>query len=140
MVFSAYTYRLAMTTGILSGTTQTRDEPGLQLGGAIATVAEAAQRSSQIRQEKHIDTRIRWDFLHEAEIARVTAKGTAPEQLQRVVISPEDICAAGQIVYSIDDEIEIIQHHTRRIEKISRNASCRPQQKGRQLSKADRDP
>jgi hypothetical protein len=46
------------------------------------------------------------------------------------VIPPENVCAAGQIVHGVDDEIEIVQHRARRIEKISGNAPCCPQQEG----------
>src|SRR5258705_11392322 len=56
---------------------------GLELGGAIASVAEAVQDAVEIRKKIDVGARVRRDVLAQPEMTRFAAEVAFPQELER---------------------------------------------------------
>src|SRR5919198_6061507 len=100
------------------------DDTGLQLCRTIPTIAEALDNGRQVRKEEYVCASIRRDFLRETQVTRLPPERPTSEQLQRLEVLPKHVGSVWQIIHGVDDEIEVVQRYTRRVEKIRRNPTC----------------
>ena len=113
------------------------ENAGFELHGAIAAIAKALQNGAQVGEEKDVHGGVGGQLLLEAEVAGIGAEISLLQALEHATVAMEDVGSVREPFDGVDDQVEIIELSSRRIEEICWDAACGAVEHGGKLRQGD---
>src|SRR6266853_2707346 len=128
----------AQTLGIGGEIEFAAENAGLKLYGAIAAISKAIENRLQVCQEENIHGGIGRQLLLQSEVAGFVAKISLLQALERSTVAVEDVRSGIETFDGVDNQVEMVELRSERIEEVGRYAARRPVEHGGELGQADR--
>src|SRR5216684_2507846 len=114
------------------------EDAGFELHGAIAAIAEALQNGAQVREEKNVHGGVGGQFLLQSEVAGIGAEISLLQTFEHATAAVEDVGSGRESFGGVNDQVEIIELSSGRIEEIGGDAARGAVQHGGKLRQGDR--
>src|SRR6266446_1415631 len=119
------------------------EDAGLKLYGTIAAVSKAIENRPQICQEENVHGGVGGQLLLQSQVACLVAKISLLQTFERSMlehftVAVEDIRSGFKTFDGVDNQVEMVELRSERVEEVGRDAARRPVEHGGELGQADR--
>ena len=97
-----------------------------KLHRAISAIAKALQDRPQIGQEEHVHRSVGRQRLLQAQVAGLRPKVSPLQTFKQFLVAMKDVRSGIQTVNLVNDQIQMIELRSLRVEEIGRNAARCP--------------
>ena len=113
------------------------DDAGFKLHRAISAIAVALQDGAQVSQKEDRNCGVGGQGLLQSKVSRLGAEVARLQKLEQSAAAVKDVRTGLDALNRVDDQIQMVELRSQRIEEIGGHAASGASQHGRELSQGD---